>query len=78
MITRHLAAEYSSSGIRVNAVAPSISETPLMDEFLGERQTTDVIAKLAEQVPVGRVCKPEDIARACLYFAFPYFNDFQT
>ena len=78
IMTRHLATEYSAHGIRINAVAPSISETPLMDDFLGEKRTAAGLSKLAEQIPVGRICTPEDIAKAVLYFASPYFNDFQT
>ncbi|KAK5694399.1 hypothetical protein LTR17_024849 [Elasticomyces elasticus] len=67
MITRHLAREYSSYDIRVNAVAPSIFETPLMDDFLGEKHTPDGIMRLAAEIPVGRICGPEDIAKATLY-----------
>ena len=78
MITRHIATEYSSKGIRSNAVAPSISETPLMREFLGEEPNQDTLSEAAAHVPVGRLCTPMDIAKATLYFASPYFNDFQT
>jgi len=78
MITRHIASEYSNRGIRSNAVCPSISETPLMREFLGQDPSTADLPEMAKQVPVGRLCTPEDIAKAALYFASPYFNDFQT
>ena len=78
MITRHLAAEYSSRGIRVNAVAPSISNTPLMREFLGEQPVQTNLEAAAKEVPVGRLCTPLDIAKAALYFASSYFNDFQS
>lgn len=78
MITRHLATEYSSFGIRVNAIAPSIGETPLMREFLGEEPSETSLSAAAAMVPVGRLCTPADIAKAALYFASPYFNNFQT
>lgn len=78
MITRHLAAEYSPKGIRVNGVSPSISETPLMREFIGKEPDDESRRSLAAHVPLQRLCTPMDIAKAALYFATPYFNDFQT
>jgi 3-oxoacyl-[acyl-carrier protein] reductase len=78
VITRSLAREYSSKGIRVNAVSPSISETPLMREFIGEEPTAEALSVAAMEVPVGRLCTPLDIAKGALYFASSYFNDFQT
>jgi 3-oxoacyl-[acyl-carrier protein] reductase len=78
VITRSLAREYSGKGIRFNAVSPSISETPLMREFIGEEPTTESLSSAAVEVPVGRLCTPLDIAKAALYFASSYFNDFQT
>lgn len=49
-----------------------------MREFLGQDPSTADLPEMAKQVPVGRLCTPEDIAKAALYFASPYFNDFQT
>lgn len=77
-ITSHMAREYSDKGIRVNAVAPSISETPLMKEFIAADPSAESLEEAAREVPVGRLCAPMDIAKACLYFASDYFNDFQT
>lgn len=77
-ITRSLAREYSGKGIRFNAVSPSISETPLMRDFLGEDPTSESLSSAAVEVPVGRLCTPLDIAKAALYFSSTYFNDFQT
>lgn len=78
MVTRHLAAEYSPKGIRINGVSPSISETPLMREFIGKEPDAESRTSLASPVPLSRLCTPQDIAKAALYFATPYFNDFQT
>jgi 3-oxoacyl-[acyl-carrier protein] reductase len=78
MITRHLATEFSPKGIRSNAVLPSISETPLMKEFMGQAPTAENKASLASDVPLSRLCTPLDIAKAVLYFASDYFNDYQT
>ena len=77
-ITRSVAREYSHRGIRCNAVMPSLSDTPLMRSFIGEEPTTEGRSAAASECPVGRLCTPLDIAKAALYFATDYFNDFQT
>lgn len=77
MVTRHLAAEYSPQGIRVNSVSPSIGNTALFNEFVANDSPDE---KLFSSLypPLGRLCTPMDIAKACLYFASDYFNDFHT
>ena len=58
-ITRHLAMEYAKDGIRVNAVAPGVVDTPL------HRDTPrDVMEGLS---PMGRPSTVKDIANAVLY-----------
>jgi NAD(P)-dependent dehydrogenase (short-subunit alcohol dehydrogenase family) len=58
-VTQHLAMEYAKDGIRVNAVAPGVVDTPL------HRDTPkDVMASLS---PLGRPSTVQDIAEAVLY-----------
>ena len=58
-ITQHLAMEYAKDGIRVNAVAPGVVDTPL------HRNTSkDVMEGLS---PMGRPSTVQDIADAVLY-----------
>jgi 3-oxoacyl-[acyl-carrier protein] reductase len=78
IITRGLANEYSSRGIRVNGVSPSLGATSLAADFVGEDFTADIAKAKATETPLNRLCTPLDIAKACLYFATPWFNDFQT
>ena len=63
-LTRSLAMELAPSGIRVNCVAPGVIETDMV-KVLGEETLKD----LAEQTPLGRLGKPEDIAAAVAYLA---------
>ncbi|OIO74154.1 MAG: 3-oxoacyl-[acyl-carrier-protein] reductase [Zetaproteobacteria bacterium CG1_02_53_45] len=63
-MTRSLAREIGSRGITVNAVAPGFIATDMTAE-LGD----DAHAKLSEQIPLGRLGQPEDIAAAVLFLA---------
>lgn len=61
-LTRSLAAEYAPD-VRVNCIAPSLTDTPLTERLLstGERRKAS-----ADRHPIGRVGVPDDIAQmAC-------------
>lgn len=55
--TKALAKELGPSGIRVNAVAPGAISTPMMKGF-----TEEEISLLSEEIPMGRLGRPEEIA----------------
>jgi 3-oxoacyl-[acyl-carrier protein] reductase len=60
-LTLSLAAELSVSQIRVNAIAPSLTDTPLAQNLLATNERRDASAK---RHPLNRIGQPDDIALA--------------
>ncbi len=59
-----LAKELGPSGIRVNTIAPGVIETDMLAQFdFADRQA------LAEETPLGRLGKPEDVAELAAFLA---------
>ena len=68
-LTKSLARELAPLNIRVNAVAPGITETDMVSALPKE-----VIEPLIKTIPLGRIGKPIDIANALLYLASDMAN----
>jgi len=64
-ITKVAALEYARKGIRVNAVCPGFTRTPMVEEMLQERPGLE--ERLQARIPVGRFGTPEEIASSILY-----------
>ena len=62
--TKALAKELGPSGITVNAIAPGVIDTDMNSHLSGE----DITA-LADETPVGRIGKADEVARAAIYLA---------
>ena len=65
-MTLPAARELAQYGIRVNAIAPGIIQTPLFDSF-----DTAIQSKLKESVPAKRIGTPDDVAYAVMTFLNP-------
>jgi NAD(P)-dependent dehydrogenase (short-subunit alcohol dehydrogenase family) len=55
--------------IRSNSIHPTFIDTPILDGFSARFGKEEAHAKLARQVPLGRIGEPNDIANAVLYLA---------
>jgi 3-oxoacyl-[acyl-carrier protein] reductase len=62
--TKTWSRELGPRGIRVNAVAPGFIDTPILSTIPDE-----VLAKMREQVPLGRLGKPEEVANLYAFLA---------
>jgi len=66
-LTRSLAVELAPDRIRVCAIAPVATETPLLPAFLGH--SDEMKEKFISTVPLGRLALPQDIAEVALFLA---------
>jgi NAD(P)-dependent dehydrogenase (short-subunit alcohol dehydrogenase family) len=66
-LTKTLAVEWASRGIRVNAVCPGYHETALLQEYV-QRGVLDV-ERIKKRIPMGRLGTIEDVGKAVLFFA---------
>jgi 2-keto-3-deoxy-L-fuconate dehydrogenase len=69
-LTKSIAADYTSKGIRVNAIAPGTVDSPSLHERWKATGDFEAAKKafIARQ-PIGRIAKPEEVAELALYLA---------
>lgn len=65
-LTKAAAIDHAQDGIRVNAVAPGLTETPMTQMW---KDNPEVWNEVVSNVPMGRAAKPEEIAEVVVFFS---------
>lgn len=65
MLTKAMAVDHAKDGVRVNAIAPGPTETPMLASVM----TSDEMKAFGEAMPIGRLAQPEELAAAALFLA---------
>ncbi|MDH3875922.1 MAG: SDR family oxidoreductase [Desulfobacteraceae bacterium] len=66
-LTQHLAMELAEYGIRVNAVAPAVVETPIYGAFIKPDEVHEALQAFNDFHPIGRIGKPSDVASVIVF-----------
>ena len=71
-LTKAMAADEASTGIRVNCVSPGTVDGPWVRRLIAESADPDAtLAALEARQPLGRLVAPEEVAAAIVYLAAP-------
>jgi 2,3-dihydro-2,3-dihydroxybenzoate dehydrogenase len=75
MLMRCLALELAPDGVRCNTISPGSTDTPMLDQLLGDADRSAVLAgdpaRFRVGIPLGRIATPDDIAQAALFLLSP-------
>lgn len=63
-LTKYVAGQWGKDGIRVNAICPGLTETPITDAGDGKVHRKDSYEKI---IPLGRIARPDDMAKVVLF-----------
>ncbi len=69
VLSKSMAVELGPENIRVNAICPVMGVTGMFELFMGLPDTPENRAKFQSTIPLGRFCRPSDVAAAALYLA---------
>ena len=64
LLTKSIAIDYASEGIRCNTVCPGITDTPLLRDHVGY---DGILQERLRRVPAGRILTPREIAGTVAY-----------
>jgi len=66
-LTKTAALEYIQQGIRINAVCPGVTHTPMVERAMN--RSPGIEARFIAQMPIGRLGRPEEIAEAVIWLS---------
>ena len=67
MFTKSIASQFGQDNIRCNSIHPSTADTPIIHQKL--LSDPEFAAQRLGEIPLGRLCKPEDVANTVLFLA---------
>jgi NAD(P)-dependent dehydrogenase (short-subunit alcohol dehydrogenase family) len=68
-LTRAMALDHASDGLRINAICPGGVDTPMLAARAEDRDVDEFLAAAADNSPNGRIATPEDIAALTMFLA---------
>jgi NAD(P)-dependent dehydrogenase (short-subunit alcohol dehydrogenase family) len=69
-LTKSIALDYASLGVRCNCICPGITDTPMLREHLNATPDPDgTLDARLRRVPMGTALTPSDVARSILFFS---------
>jgi len=68
-LTRAIALHYADRGVRVNCVAPGVTDTPFLANVRSAPDADELLARYAAMMPIGRLARAEEVAEAILFLA---------
>ncbi len=68
-LTKTLALELAPYQVRVVALCPVATDSPMLPAFIGDQDPAEARRRFIESIPLGRLNTPEDLARAALWLA---------
>jgi NAD(P)-dependent dehydrogenase (short-subunit alcohol dehydrogenase family) len=69
-LARSFAQELGSRGIRVNALSPGVTDTPILEKFgFGESNLSEILSQVSAGTPLGRIGDAGEIAKSALFLA---------
>ncbi len=67
-LTKNLAIEWATDNIRVNAVSPWYTRTPLVQGLMEDKE---YFKEVVDNTPIGRIAEPEEVARVVTFLCMP-------
>ena len=68
-LTRQLAYDWGKAGIRINAIAPTVTMTGERVQGLWDKKSEEEKKKVLSAIPLGRLSRPEEIASVVVFLA---------